>query len=757
MRAAAALLAALLLALAIWLIPILSSGGNETATAELSPATGEVARVSAPRIGEARELRRDASESPAVEAPAAEELALEVAPGASSAAKPEVLADDLRIRVVDGITRTPIPDIGLQVGWEIQTPNGRSTSGIRYGRTGDPEGELRIPRAEVEQRRQERGAEGHLLVRAMGIFGQAPELRARVEPWPTAALELALPPFGWVGFDTVDELGRALDASGTLELRSMLPDSSYSWERLEVQGGTTSKLPCGVDAAFEVTGELNDGAPLERRALRGPRAPSVTERHALRRERAGSSIALRVLVAPDAPLRSTSLQVSLEEERKKGGSSMSSSTSSSQDTDGEGWLRLVLEDPSGGDGLRRTLTLATSRDGRGRRSAFLDLSRSFPPGETVLGDLLLAEEPLLASGRVIDRRGRPIAAVEVSAEALDANGAEVGGHWMGAETDANGRFEIRSPLNAARARLRARGKGYLDSPLLEIAAAAREIEITLEAAASLRGSVVLPQGMEPRSVSVHVASDGSREGSRAQEQIAANGSFAIAGVTPGIAKVIFLWNHAAELATVPEVRLVAGEENQDPRLQGLELARGWRPLALRLLGPTGEVLAGLDGELRIDAEPRARAFRTDPEGHLDDWIPPDALRCVLAAENHRPIPFDWAPSRQDLRLEAGIRVALPVEADLIEPILHLRVYLQGDGGARSRRALVTNGVAELVVPAPGAYEVRVEYTLQVGGGTLVSTLPLHPAVRVEIGADDSQRLPALRIDAAQLRAALEAK
>jgi hypothetical protein len=755
MRAAPFLLAASLLALALWLLPTFFGGQTELETAELAPASDAEARATDPLVAATREQRRSASESSDIETSSSGAPAPRVAQGSATTATAAPTPDDLRIRVVDGATRAAMPGIELQVVWEVHSASSRSTSGIKNGHTADPEGELRIPRALVEKRREQNGLEGHLLVRVKGVFAEKPELRAKVEPWPTDVLEIALPPFAWVAFDAVDELGGALDASGELELQPVREDARHSRERLELREGRTAKLLCGIGAAFEVSGTLSDGSTLEHKALRGPLAPGVIERHALRRERSGSRVAIRLLVAPGEPLRSAPISLSLEEERKSGDSSSSSSSGSSLETDGEGWLRLVLDDPSGGDGLKRTMSVSAKNAQRGRLAAFLDLSREFPPGETVLGELLLAEEPLLASGRVVDRRGRPIAAIQVRAEVLDANGAEVGSQWTGSTTDAEGRFEIRSPMPAAKTRLTARGEGYLDSAPLEVAAATRDVEITLDAAARVRGSIVLPEGMDPGAVTVSIETRGDRRAASQATAVAADGSFAIAEITPGMVDLSFHWRRAMELGTVTEVRCISGEENRDARLQGLELARGWRRLALRLLGPSGDPLAGQECQLFLDAEPRARVLRTDLEGQLEDWVPPEVPRCTLEVESYRPLSFGWMPDRQDLRLEAGIRVTLPVEAVLVPPITHLQVSLHGS--ASSANALVANGIAELVVPAPGSYEVRVEYARPIGGITHTSMLPLQPRLRVEIDARGDQRLPVLRIEAAQLRAALEGR
>jgi hypothetical protein len=755
MRAVLVLLAASLLALALWLLPTFFGGRTEIESTELAPVTDEAARAADPLVAESREQRRRASDRADLEAANAGAPAPELTRGSATSAAAEPLPDDLRIRVVDGATRDAIPGVELHVVWERQDASSRRASFLQDGLTSTPEGELRVPRAPFEKRRTEHGTEGHLIVRVKGLFAETPSLRAKLEPWPTEALELALPPFAWVAFDVVDELGGVLPASGELELRPLRTGSAQTRERIELRDGHSASLLCGIGAAFLASGTLADGSTLEQKTLHGPQSPRVTERHALQRATLGASIALRLLLGPDETLRSAEVSVSLEEEREAGEDSSSSSSVSLFETDGEGWLRCVLDDPSGGKGLRRTMSLSAKTAERGRLAGFLDLSREFPPGETVLGDLLLTEEPLLAAGRVVDRRGRPIAAIQVRADVLDAQGEEIGSEWTGNTTDSEGRFEIRSPMPAVKARLSARGEGYLDSTPFEVAAATRDVVITLDAAARLRGSLVLPAGMGPSAVTVALENSEQRRAAGPTTRVDEDGSFELEDIEPGMVNLSFHWRRAVELGTVTEVRCLAGEVNQDPRLQGLELARGWRRLALRLLGPNGEPLADTKCQLFLEGVPRAWFLRSDPAGQLEDWVPPDVARCMLHVESYRPLAIHWAPERQDVRLEAGLRVALPVEAELIPPITHLEVSLHGSGSAS--RALVVNGVAELVVPTPGTYEVLVMYARLLGGTSQTSMLPLEPRLHVEIDARDEQRLPVLRIDAARLRVALEGR
>src|SRR6185503_9444519 len=77
----------------------------------------------------------------------------------------------------------------------------------------------------------------------------------------------------------------------------------------------------------------------------------------------------------------------------------------------DGHFELTLDDDLA-RGDRRELQVQAVQRGL---SARIDLSRSFPPGRIDMGDLLLRPLPLVASGRVVNPKGRTIEGITVMA------------------------------------------------------------------------------------------------------------------------------------------------------------------------------------------------------------------------------------------------------------------------------------------------------------------------------------------------------
>ncbi len=300
-------------------------------------------------------------------------------------------------------------------------------------------------------------------------------------------------------------------------------------------------------------------------------------------------------------------------------------------------------------------------------------------------------------------------------------------------------------------------KGYAASMPIDVLPGSSGLAIELEAAASLRGSVVLPQGIEPRSVRVGVEFPHATRCATADTAVQADGSFFVEEIAPDTGHVVFFPSRGRELARIPDVNFISGEENRDPRLQSLELCRGWRELSLRLLDPSGKALGACDLELLLAGDRRGYPLRTDLDGQVGEWFPPEASHFELRVRGYRSLSFEWVQRTMELQLRAGIRVVLPIEAPKVEPIARLKVALAASNGARTAQVDVIDGLAEFVVSEPGTYEVQPAFVILQDSAMLVNGFQLEPRVHVEVGEGDQQRLPVCRIDEAALRAALKAR
>jgi hypothetical protein len=754
MRVALFIAACLLLALVLFLVVGLFVAPGETQSVALSSSPREDVLALDRLAVEARDVRRETSaEEPSPKPSFAEAPAIED----SSAREGVELPDDLRVRVLDGATREALAGVDVHVSWVVENDGARSMTGICAQKTPDSPREVRVARALAEERRSSRGATEQVLVQACGIFPRPIELRLEADPWPTAVQELVLPPHGFVELEVQDELGQRLEVDGSLSLQ---PVGAVGWTNtplLAVKRGLSSPRLCGLGVAFDVSGALGDGSKIESCVLRGPLVAGELRRHVVRRAQIGSKLGVRVLLAADEPLRSASVELSIEELNRVGSSMSSSGSTTTEVTDAEGWLRFALDRPQGGAGFQRSFEIVHEHAQRGRLSAFLEGASSYPPGETSLGEVVLRQPREIAAGVVVKRGGKPLKGARVQGVPIDADGEELSLGAVDVQTDSQGRFSLRSSRPVARVKITARRQGHAMSAPIDALPGTRDLLIELDAAASLRGSVVLPPGMDPRSLRVEVQFPSDTGGESSEGSLSADGSFVLKDLAPETGTVVFLPRLGSELARIPDVRFTAGEENRDPRLQNLELCSGWRELSLLLLDASGQALAGAEIDLLAEGQRRPQRRRTDREGRVREWHPPEATRFVLRAHGYRTIAFEWAPRLVELQLRSGIRVVLPVEARLPEPISRLRIQLEGPGGARSQPVDVSDGVAELVVPEPGTYDIRPSYVILEDGAMSVRAFALDSPQRVEIDPSDQQRLPVCRIDEAVLRAALQAR
>ncbi|MBL8898157.1 MAG: hypothetical protein JNM84_11045 [Planctomycetes bacterium] len=757
MKAAFVSVGFLLVVLLLWFGAGFFSSEDSAGASPLSSGTSADARPLDPLVAEAGEVRRETNAAaPEAASPSTEQPAQSAAPKAERSA-PTPLPDDLRLRVLDGTTREPLDGIELSVFWLAETASSRGAEWIVFEKIAGPERELRIARARVEERRQQSGGAGVVLVRVGGLFAEPIEKRVKTEPWPTAVQELVLPPTGWLEIEVQDELGRTLEQDGRAIVRSTGEHRWSSSQTFEVERGLTAKCICGVDVSLEATGELADGSKLGPSRMRGPLVPGETRREALRRVQLGSKLAIRVRLPSGEPLCSKLVDIRVNVERKLGNASTSFQSGSRETTDAEGWLRSLIPEPQGGEGLRRSYEFYHRHAEQGLLFASLEVNDAFAPGETSLGDVLLQAPQLLASGVVVQRGGQALQGVRVSAQLLDAAGEELRSENLTVETDAEGRFLLRSRRPAPRARLLAHHKSYVEQTPLEVECGASDLVIELDAAASLRGSVVLPRGMDPRGISVLIEGLTGPHGEVPQGKVDVDGTFLVQGIAPLIGTAVLSLQGSGELVRIPELRFLSGEENRDPRLQKLELCSDWRELALRLLRPEGRVFDGCRFELTADSLQWRRRMSTDAEGLASTWLPPEAVHFELRVEGYRTLKFDWASQRLELQLREGIRVLMPVEAPKVEPITRLQMALQKRDGTRSAQVEVLDGLAELVVPEPGSYQIMPGFVIEQGGGMVGTNFLLDPPVEVEIGEGDQQRLPVCRIDEATLRAALKAR
>jgi hypothetical protein len=315
-----------------------------------------------------------------------------------------------------------------------------------------------------------------------------------------------------------------------------------------------------------------------------------------------------------------------------------------------------------------------------------------------LGDLVLEEAALLASGIVVDEAGQPIEDAEVASDLRP----EWDSPWslvssVATTTPADGRFRFRGGPSSHQGRLYVSGTvdGWRATALTTFEPG-DDLRIVLRPRGAIAGRVVVTPPMKQDDVYVAAAFSPMSQAATiwsAHAPLAADGSFVLEPLDPGPWRVGVLRNTSqatpAPLLVVEDVVVRGGEINRDPRLAALAIRGELRSVTLEVFAPTGEPAttgtlyvvdrgseAGLVDARKLDGRPlrlvvdtNADAFIVAP-GCRTEWVKELAQdRSVqLRSGAHRTLRFhvEVAPppsTEQELVLAIN-PVELPLPREL---------------------------------------------------------------------------------------------
>jgi len=211
-----------------------------------------------------------------------------------------------------------------------------------------------------------------------------------------------------------------------------------------------------------------------------------------------------------------------------------------------------------------------------RRIKIVELPPALAAGETAVGDVVYLGTEFLASGVVVDDRGRPLVGVEVRAMNVDAHGASPT-DGDAAVSDASGRFRLRGEPPKRRVSLGATLDGFYVVERPTAAVGETGVRIAMTPAGGIAGSVRIP----PDQKLVFIAVSGSAVETNDAESAPwgrlrvlpkDDGSFEIRSLRPGVARVAVQlgWNDEDSVLTLDDVQVVAGRITRDPRLQDVD-------------------------------------------------------------------------------------------------------------------------------------------------------------------------------------------
>jgi protocatechuate 3,4-dioxygenase beta subunit len=213
----------------------------------------------------------------------------------------------------------------------------------------------------------------------------------------------------------------------------------------------------------------------------------------------------------------------------------------------------------------------------------------------------------VATGRVVDESGKPVAGAQVGIGSLVNDGKDMGGIGWGSLTDTQGRFRLDGLLPGRYATFvwtEGNAEGYSEAVKFEVTDGdVSGLELVLRRGATLSGVAVIEGTTDPKvlarlsqlSIAVGVQADGLQVPNFGSVRIAPDGSFRATGLQPGKARV-----YMASYPTPANLVLSRVERDGVPT-QEIEIAPGANVSGLRVVFEYGG--GSIRGQVKIENGP----------------------------------------------------------------------------------------------------------------------------------------------------------
>lgn len=412
-------------------------------------------------------------------------------------------------------------------------------------------------------------------------------------------------------------------------------------------------------------------------------------------------------------------------------------------TNGDG--RFAVAAPPDFDGPGRMLVLRARSPERVEAAwhrAEVGLPHALQPGETWLGDLEVAELPLLVAGTVTgptpgDGAGTAVFAMPAGLSLTEMRNRRLPDGYR-CETDAAGRFCIFG-AGAGPHIVVAKRAGACQSAVPTFEPGATDVEVVLEPAGSVAGSVELTGNFDPRHVHVELSGApveghiGSLDepvlstlrpipaGGVVRLSLDSGGAFGADLLRPGVLTCsVFVRGRVEPVRVFDDVRIVAGDTTRDPRLQRIDLSELQTFILLFVAPVGGPPVSSMPVGIRESGQQQWGRRTLAEGGTLIVSTTSGAFDVLAQQRGYRRQLIENVRTDRTIDLELGLEARVTVHlGEALPPGFEATVRLVGEvvddhpeyehvEVPRSDEVLVTdaNPVA-LTVPAPGRYRVKV--------------------------------------------------
>lgn len=229
----------------------------------------------------------------------------------------------------------------------------------------------------------------------------------------------------------------------------------------------------------------------------------------------------------------------------------------------------------------------------------VDLGGLSPGERRDLGTLRLQSLPLLASGVCVDDTGQPLIGADVRVQL--AGGPQPGREGRGeswndtplgqSSTGEDGRFNIFGPRPPFPLRLRASFRDHFAETSPPVGHGA-EVRLVLQRAGKLAGTAVLPEWLPAESATLRLVQQHAQQGAskltrETTLQADRGGRFRVENLRPGSYDAVVTVRNLPEPVLQFETVMIAPGDNQDARLQPVDLRSCLFRYRLQATGPSG--------------------------------------------------------------------------------------------------------------------------------------------------------------------------
>lgn len=356
-----------------------------------------------------------------------------------------------------------------------------------------------------------------------------------------------------------------------------------------------------------------------------------------------------------------------------------------------------------------------------------------------LGDARMEPLPVYASGRVRLATGEPAGGALVTPDDLKPqsgwyNFDRPASSWR-VRCDAQGKFELRTPLSATHLALTAAKDGYTSEPVT-VTVGSRDVELVLAPEATLAGRLLLHDSVAPERLRVRVR-ESTESSSLAIATPLLDGSFECRGLRPGMLLLeVYELQTTREFARVEGLHIAEAGTSRDARLEPLDLSNDLREITLSLVDARGEPIAQAAQVELHHAGPKAEFECADARVRFLLGREPVDVLIACKSYLHEFLPNIRESGTVVLHAAPTLRFRLPEAAYAalrgLVPSLQLRPQRETSLDDGQTLAFKGGRVVDTLAIMAGEYRMALQLWHQHDGSWIFGEVPLREPSRIEV-------------------------